>query len=506
MHERTPRAPALVIGFAAFALSGTAFAETYQVSPSGTYASIQDLMDAVTLVPGDVVEVEGDHLYPGDLWLREEAAGDAGAPITFRGIRKNGKRPALEGVGTEEYHDMVLFLAANHLVFEGFEIIGSDDPSHTCIITQGHEIVVRDVYVHGCEGHGLLATDWGTGNLTVEYSNFTDNGSGDYKHQIYVTTDQEMYPGSSVRIQFNYIHDASGGLNIKSRAERTEIYFNWIEAAVLNDIDLVGPDASADGAREDSDVVGNVIVHTSEYSALRIGDDGTNGTDGRYRIAYNTIVFDGSDGVAIRPQINIDSLEIYNNAFLVTKGAAPRFYRLTDYTGTEPIVMGSHNFIDAAFTDVPPELTDTLDGDPGIMDLSAMDLRVVDSSILVDAGTDTPVGPSNTVPNPLTTIDYVPVPRTEPTSEMPYARNDEGAPDIGAYALGSGTDPGPGGPPPEGNGGPGSSGSAGNDNGDDGSSSDGGCACRATGTSTRTSWGWLLTLAPLAFVSRRRRR
>lgn len=496
---------ALLCGLAAFTYAATASAETYQVSPTGEHASIQALMDAVTLLPGDVVEVEGDHLYPGDLWLREEAAGDAGAPITFRGIRKNGKRPALEGVGTEEYHDMVLFLAANHLVFEGFEIIGSDDPAHACIITQGHEIVVRDVYVHGCEGHGLLATDWGTGNLTIEYSDFTDNGSGDYRHQVYVTTDQQMYPGSSVRIQFNYIHDPSGGLNIKSRAERTEIYFNWVEAGALNDIDLVGPDAEADGAREDSDVVGNVIVHTSEYAALRIGHDGTNGTDGRYRIAFNTIVFDGSDGVAIRPQINIESLEIYNNAFLVANGAAPRFYRLTDYSGSEPVVMGSHNFIDAAFTDVPPELSDTLDGDPGIMDLSAMDLRVVDGSILVDAGTETSVGPSNTLPNPLTDIDYVPVPRTEPTSGMPYARNDEAAPDIGAYALGSGTEPGPGGPPPEGNGGPGSSGSAGSGNGSAGGADDEGCACAAVGAPTGSRWGWL-SLASLALLVRHRRR
>ena len=503
MHRPT-KPLAVLASLTAVGLAPNAAAETYQVSPNGTYPSIQSLMETVTLLPGDVVEVEGDHLYPGDLWLREEAAGDASAPVTFRGIRKNGKRPALEGVGTEEWHDMVLFLAANHLVFEGFEIIGSDDPAHTCIITQGHEIVVRDVYVHGCEGHGLLATDWGTGNLTIEYSDFTDNGSGDYKHQVYVTTDQEMYPGSSVRIQFNYIHDPSGGLNIKSRAERTEIYFNWVEAGVLNDIDLVGPDAAADGAREDSDVVGNVIVHTSEYAALRIGHDGTNGTDGRYRIAYNTIVFDGSDGVGIRPQINIESLEIYNNAFLVANGSAPRFYRLTDYSGNDPVVMGSHNFIDAAFTDVPAELTDTLVGDPGLTDIGAMDLRPVKGSMLLDAGSDQSVGQSNTLPNPLTAIDYVPVPRTEPTSEMPYARNDEGAPDIGAYALGSGTDPGPGGPPPTGNGGPGSTGSTGNGNGN-GGSADEGCACTSAGSHTGSRWGWLAILVPVAMAARRRR-
>jgi hypothetical protein len=485
---------ALVVATAAT----SAQAETYQVAPDGDYPSVQALMDAVTLLPGDIVEVEGDHTYPGDLWFEEEVAGDEMAPVTIRGVRKNGHRPVLSGVGTEEWHDMVVFLAANHLVFEGFEIVGDDDPAHTCVITQGHEIVVRDVYVHGCEGHGLLATDWGTGNLTIEHSEFTDSGSGDYKHQIYVTTDQAMYPGTRVRIQFNYIHDASGGLNIKSRAERTEIYFNWIEAAVLNDLDLIGPDAEADDAREDSDVVGNVIVHTSPYSAARIGDDGTNGTDGRYRFAYNTFVFDGSDGVAIRPQVNIESLEIYNNAFLSMNGAAPRFYRLTEYTGSDPIVMGSHNFIDSAYTDVPAELTDTLDGDPGIMDLEGLDLRLADGSPLIDAGTEEPVGPSNAIPNPLVDLTYVPPPRTEPTSGMPYDRNEEGGADIGAYALGSGTEPGPGGPPPQGAGPSGSTGS-GNGSSAGASGDDGGCHVAAPGRSGNPSWLWLVGLGLLAW-------
>ena len=61
-----------------------------------------------------------------------------------------------------------------------------------------------------------------------------------------------------------------------------------------------------------------------------------------------------------------------------------------------------------------------------------LDLRPSDGSPLIDAGTDTSVGDSNQVPNPLLAIDYGPAPRVEPTSLMPYERNDEGGPDIGA--------------------------------------------------------------------------
>jgi hypothetical protein len=503
------------IGFATTAILATvassAAAETYQVAPTGGYADIQTLMDSVTLMPGDVVEIEGDHTYPGDLWLREEAAGAAGMPITFKGMRKDGKRPTLTGVGTEEWHDMVLFLAGNHMVFEGFEVIGDGDESHTCVITQGDDIVLRDMYVHGCTGHGILATDWGTGDLTIEYSEFAGSGSGDYRHQIYVTTDQEMYPGSSVRIQFNYVHDSTGGLNIKSRAERTEIYFNWLENASLNTMDLIGPDANADSAREDSDVVGNVIVHSGPWAAARIGHDGTNGTDGRYRFAYNTFVFDDSEAVAIRPQVNIEALEIYNNAFVTLDGATPRLMHLTDYSGSDPIVMGSHNFIDAGFTQVPPELSDSLMGDPGLTDLEGMDLRPLDTSALVDTGTDATFGAGNAVPNPLTALDYVPPPRTPPTTDMPFDRNDDGMPDVGAYALGSGTEPGPGGPPPEGNGngsGSGSGSGAGSGSGgNSGTASDeGGCATSGPSRGSSTSWLWLLAGAGLARRRSTRRR
>ncbi|MEM6789261.1 MAG: hypothetical protein AAF928_12945 [Myxococcota bacterium] len=467
------RIPVFLGTVLALLVPGVASATTYQVGPTADHPDVQSLMQSVTLAAGDVVEVEGDHLYPGDLWLREEAQGEPGNPIVFRGLRKNGQRPRLQGVGTEQWHDMVVFLAGNHMVFEGFEIIGDDDTSHSCIITQGDDIVIRDVWVHGCAGQGILATDWGTGDLTIEYSEFSDNGSGNFYHSIYVTTDQDLYPGSRVRIQFNYVHDLSGGLAIKSRAERGEVYFNWIEGAPLNALDLIGPDADADDAREDTDVVGNVIYYDGIYAAARIGDDGTNGTDGRYRFAYNTFVIDGP-GVVFRPQVNIDALEVYNNVFIALNGATPRMYDEVEYSGTPPVVMGSHNFIGAAFTAIPSEFTETLTGEPGLADPAGFDFRPVEGSLLIDAGTTSPFGPERALPNPLTQLDYVPPPRVDAPAGMPYARNPNGMPDIGAYAFGSGTEPGPGGPPPSGGGSGGSSsaGGGGADGPSDGSDAD----------------------------------
>ena len=72
-------------------------------------------------------------------------------------------------------------------------------------------------------------------------------------------------------MQHCYVHDGNGGNNVKSRAERNEIYYNWIEGAVYHELELIGPDRRAaagwseDLAREDSDVVGNVLRKTATY-------------------------------------------------------------------------------------------------------------------------------------------------------------------------------------------------------------------------------------------------
>ena len=57
-----------------------------------------------------------------------------------------------------------------------------------------------------------------------------------------MATDEVTYPGSVFRMQHNYVHDANGGNAVKSRAQRNEIYFNWIEGALYHELELIGPD------------------------------------------------------------------------------------------------------------------------------------------------------------------------------------------------------------------------------------------------------------------------
>lgn len=112
---------------------------------------------------------------------------------------------------------------ADHYVFEGFELIGG---SFRCLYHQAADLLARDLHIHHCPAHGVLGAHQGSGSLTLEYSEIDHCGAGTNQHQIYMGTGEENRPGSVFRLQFCYIHDGNGGNNVKSRAERNEIYYN----------------------------------------------------------------------------------------------------------------------------------------------------------------------------------------------------------------------------------------------------------------------------------------
>lgn len=505
MARRSPSlALALVIGLSA----SSAAAATYEVGPGKPYATIQDTLGL--LAPGDVVEVQGNQTYPGDLWFRPEQSGTANAPVTVRGIPVDGKRPVIQGVGTEQWHDMIVFFNASYFVFEGFEIVGDTNPDHFGLVHKADHVTLRDMVVHGVTGQGLLGTDSESGSLTLERSEFWGNGDGLYNHQIYMATDETMYPGSVFRMQYCYVHDGAGGNNVKSRAERNEIYSNWIEGAFYHELDLIGPDGQDPGlAREDSDVVGNVLVKHSEWRIARIGGDGTGNTAGRYRFVNNTIVLGPTSDVAIGMQQTVESLEMHNNVVVRAGAAGGELWDHNEPEGAAPLFFGSHNWIQDGITAVPSSFTDTQAGaDPGFLDPAGYDFRPAEGSALVDLGTESTSIASPAFANPLPLPAFVPPARALATED---ARTESGAPDVGAFALGSGTDPGPGGTGGgNGSGGPGgadgSGASSGSSNADGGGESDGGCGCRVGGPPRGSSAALLLVAAWAVARCRRRAR
>jgi hypothetical protein len=449
--------------------------QTYQVGPTRAYTTLQQLLASVTLGPDDVVLV--DYATPYPVGVVFTSSGSNGHPITIRGVPDaQGHRPVLKsGINAANQQNIVHFKYADYYVFENFEIDGSaaqgngwagNDPNITsddrgtfrCVFHQGHGITIRNSYIHDCPAHGIASADDGSGSLTLEYSEVAHSGAADTRHPIYAETDPVAHPGAVFRMQHCFIHDANGGNLVKSRAERNEIYYNWLEQSPYRELELIGADSSdAPPRRMDSDVVGNVIYKTAvgfDAGAIRVGHDWTEpsglpGSHGRYRFVANTIVMpSGLTGPVIKAEGAIESIEMHDNVFhapgtalVILRDNASDAAQWT--TGTRE-VAGSYNWVTSGST-VPAEWTNTLSGaSPSFA--GATDFHPGTASALVDAGAPSaPTFAAFPFPNPLYPPVYVPPSRVAVTAAT--ARPADARLDIGAYEAGSGGGGG-GGPPP----------------------------------------------------------
>lgn len=485
-----------------------AAAAVYQVGPTRQYTELGQVTNL--LAPGDTVEVDGDATYPGG--VRFEVNGSPAQKVKIVGIPINGKRPVLSGGGN------TIEAAGDHYEFSGLELTGG---TSRCFFHHANDVTLRDAFVHDCPKQGVLGADNDSGSFLMEYTEVTRCGGGTQDHQIYMATDETTFPGSVFRMQYCYIHAANGGNNVKSRAERNEIYYNWIEGGFYHELELIGPDPAGGAgttAREDSDVVGNVLVKTRDFAVVRFGGDGTGASSGRYRFVNNTVLTaeNGSSAV-FRLFDPLQSVQMHNNVFTVLGAGSVNLLREVEALWTDGRqVSGSNNWTKTGSTNVPSEWTGTLTGDdPGFANAATFDLRPSAGSPLLDAGSAAANGPANfEFPSPL------PVPAALPPDRIVGAPGSgEGRPvmgtlDIGAYELGPAVLlPGVAAQ----TGGSTSLGGTGNNTGSGATSgnpmltptsgagtSNSGCGCRLSGpASTPASVFWSLFLGVLAVFRRR---
>ncbi|NLA67474.1 MAG: hypothetical protein GX856_04385 [Gammaproteobacteria bacterium] len=414
--------PKLLSASLLFLLPMPLLAATYTVGPSGRqYTQLADVFRNNNLAPGDVVLVDGNATYNGDIVVGSDDAGAPGNPVVIRWRRGPGEsRPRLQGGG-----HTIKFERSNHVVFEGFEVRGG---SRSCVFSEAHDVTVRDALITACPSHGILGADQNSGSFTLEYSEISNSGSGTTRHAIYMQSDEVTWPDTVFRMQYNYVHSGTGGVLVRSRHQRSEIYYNWIEGSVYGEMELIGPDCetqkpgwTANLRREDADVVGNVIVHNATWrNAIRMGGDLNGRSQGRVRLVNNTIIFANSGAAnAVMVQLGADSLEMHNNVvYQIPSGSTPAIGRenpasegATPYCGpqgrdpwtTGRKVHGSNNWVQTGAILVPQEFTGTRSGsNPGFVDAAARNLRPTVGSPLIDAGNNAPqTAPAFPFPSPL---------------------------------------------------------------------------------------------------------
>jgi hypothetical protein len=505
--------------FLALSASG-ASADTLKVGKGLAFSGIEEALSNAK--PGDVVEVQGAQTYTGTIHLREDYGGTKEQPVTVRGIPVDGKRPVLRGAGPGEWDNMVLLLNANHFIMERFEVVGDGGDHNYCIVHKADDVILRDFVIHDClHQGGLVGNDFGSGSLTVEYSEFYHNGGGSKggsagDHQIYMATDEEMYPGSVFRFQFCYVHDGLGGNNVRSRAERNEIYYNWVEGAFYHELDLVGPiDKDSLPFREDSDIVGNVLIKkNSQWRIARVGGDGDGNTAGRYRFANNTMIMTDTSSTAVSLQQTVETLEMYNNVIYGTK-AGFDVYDVNEQIGPDTLLFGANNWVLGGTKSIPKEWTGTMQGtDPGWVDVTKFDLRPVTTSPLIDQGATNTVstGPMG-FPKALLLPTYHPPQHVLLPVGMADGRNNRGTPDLGAFEANASAPGDPPQKPPQeivanpdnGNGSP-SNGDADGGNAGAGAGRDkSGCGCRVAARANEAQAIWLAMGAAAGALTRRRR-
>lgn len=427
--------------------------KVWQIGPGRANQQLSAVV--AQLQAGDVVELDPGTYAP----VHFTRSGAADAPIIIRGV--GASRPVIQGTSSDSYGATVHFDDVHHYLLENVEVNGGGGTRETsshqvCVRMMGNVLVLRNVWVHGCPRHGILGTDEYGGTVVLDRVEVSQAGapattSENTKHAVYVATDRDRYPGSTLRVMHSFIHDYEG-CGVKSRSEHNEVYFNWVDSAVLRaqrsgetqdssmySVEMYGYEVYTTSPRIDSDIVGNVLVQRASYG-LRLGGDGTGTSRGRVTFVNNTVVLSSSFATspAIRLFQALESLYMLNNVFVRQDPAAQGGIRLVrdDITGATDAgygwvqgtaeVAGRNNWlasgsnISLAGSSATATLTGTISGssNPGVASLSSydgLDASRTSGSSLTGAGAaiDGSVPAAYDVPYRQTTLRYL-APATRP--------------------------------------------------------------------------------------------
>jgi hypothetical protein len=338
---------------------------------------------------GDVIEIDAG-TYAGDVCSLRAS------DVIIRGV---GGRPHIAAGGTTDLAGGGIWtLRQSNTTIENIEFSGASHPDENGAALRGSGggfLIIRRCYFHDNE-NGIL-TD--TPEVLIEYSEFARNGFGDgQSHNMYISS------ATKFTLRYSYSHHAKIGHNVKSRAKENYILYNRImdeaDGTASYAIDL--PDGGA------SYVIGNLIQQgpfNDNSQSLAYGQEGFLNARKEIYVVNNTFVNDSPGTfINIRGTTPAANVRMINNLF-VGSGA------ITNYAGGTQTA----NLI------VPG--TD-------LVNRSAYDYRLVESSSAVDAGVD---------PGSVNGLSLTPTLQYQHSSNV-EPRPTSGPLDVGAYELAQAAD------------------------------------------------------------------
>ena len=474
------------------AFGATAFATTYPVGASRTYHSPCLLAAAVTLQPGDIVEVDAG-TYTDACQLT--ASGTAQAPILMRGVA--GPRPVFDATGLDLSGSgsvpraIFQFTNASYWEVSHLELTkaanASNNGSGFRLTAGAHDVTFSDMSIHDNQDG---AQSDGPSVITIEGSEIFANGANDgQSHNLYLQ-------GDVVRLLGNHIHDSHGGQNIKLRTRYVEIIGNCVENAGNYEVDLIqGPYTMM--ANANAVLIGNVFVRSTNadnnsQTILFGTDNPTDVTPSRNGALYaigNTFVLRNASNqlfhvLTSSPAPAATHVFLYDNIVYATVAGT----QLTSDATTSGYVTGSNNFIVDGIGGLPAALTATVGGaSPGFA--GSDDYHLTAGSPAIDVGLAQPqyADGAGVIQNGAPTVQPTPPIGTEPRYVVGAAI------DLGAFEFGN--------TPPAGD-----FSDIGDDAGipDGNNGSSGGGCCEIDGGGTASAWLWIAVVA--IGLTRRRRR
>jgi len=279
-------------------------ARVLEVGPGKHYGTpCQAIRHSTT---GDTIEIDSSGNYRGDVcgWTTNH--------LTIRGVGTT--RAKIDAAGQNAQGKGTWVIAGNNTIIENIEFSGAavSDENGTAIRQEGANLTVRNCYFHDNQ-EGILAGDSPKSTILVEFSEFSNNGSGDGStHNIYVNHVAKFI------FQFNYSHHAKVGHLVKTRATENYILYNRLsdEADGTASLEL---DISNGGT---SYVIGNIVeqgpeTQNSSILSYRMEGGAPQNPGTQLYLINNTFVNDRPEGgtfLQIREGTPVPALVI-NNIF-----------------------------------------------------------------------------------------------------------------------------------------------------------------------------------------------